>query len=341
MRLTMGLRFAGVVLGCAGAVGRAQFAEPNGGTLQPGSLPASWRTGGPKCGEEPAWEVHEYNADFVILRQSGCTDYEKPFLYVIFGQQRALLFDTGSRNGHPAPAIGAVMHAWMARNHRESMELVVAHSHSHADHTAGDAEMQAMRDPAIRVTFVPATVEATQKLYGIARWPDDLGQIDLGGRVVDVVPIPGHDVVSVALYDRATGNLLTGDSVYPGRLYVRDFPAFVASNARLVRFTEGKPIANVLGCHIEQSSTPFKDYPVGTMYQPEEHGLALTRGAILELQDGLESLHGVPRRVAYRDFSIWPVGPGFEASAAEKAAYGERQRWQAEHKWDQTGVARP
>ena len=331
----------GLVLGWAALGARAQFPEPDGGTLQPGSLPAAWATGGPRCGEMPPWQVHEYNAGFVILRQSGCTDYEKPFLYVIFGQQRALLFDTGSRDGHPAPAIQAVRHAWLARTHHESIELVVAHSHSHGDHVAGDAELQAMHDPAIRITFVPATIEATQKLYGIAHWPDDIGQIDLGGRVIDAVPIPGHAVVSIALYDRQTGHLVTGASVYPGRLYIRDFKAFVESNARLVRFTQGKPIANVLGCHIEQSSTPFKDYPVGTMYQPEEHGLALSRGTILELQDGLEALHGSPRRVAYRDFSIWPVGPGFDSSTAEKTAYSERQRWQAEHRWDQTAGGRP
>ena len=328
------------VLSLAVAAG-AQFAEPNGGTLEPGSLPPSWHTGGPKCGELPPWEVHEYNANFVVLRQSGCTDYEKPFLYVIFGERRAILFDTGSRHGDPVPALQAVLHAWLARNHKNSLELVVTHSHSHGDHTAGDSAVQAMQDPAIKVSFVPPTVADVQRLYGIAHWPEDVGQIDLGGRVLDAIPIPGHDVASIAIYDRQTGNLLTGDSLYPGRLYIRDLQEFTDSTNRLVRFTEGKPIANLLGCHIEQTSTPFKDYPVGTMYQPEEHGLALSRGSLLELADGLKQLHGVPRRVAYRDFSLWPVGAGFETSAAEKAAYAERQRWQHEHMWDQTNTVPP
>ena len=32
----------------------------------------------------PDWQIHEYNANFYILRESGCTNYEKPFLYLIF-----------------------------------------------------------------------------------------------------------------------------------------------------------------------------------------------------------------------------------------------------------------
>ena len=44
-----------------------------------------------------------------------------------------------------------------------------------------------------------------------------VGRIDLGDRIIDVIPIPGHDVLSLAYYDRQTGILLTGDGLYPGR----------------------------------------------------------------------------------------------------------------------------
>jgi hydroxyacylglutathione hydrolase len=94
--------------------------------------------------------------------------------------------------------------------------------------------------------------------------------------------------------------------LYPGRLYVRDFPEFARSTARLVAFTRGKIVTHILGTHIEQSSMPYKDYPVGTKYQPEEHSLALSRGALLELQEALEGMNGKPARLALRDFTIWP-----------------------------------
>ena len=116
--------------------------------------------------------------------------------------------------------------------------------------------------------MVPLTVEGTQAFFGIQRWPEDIGKIDLGDRIIDVIPIPGHDTLSLALYDRQTGILFSGDSLYPGRIFVRDFDAFTRSNQRLVDFTRGKIVNHILGCHVEQSTTPYVDYPVGTAYQP-------------------------------------------------------------------------
>ena len=57
-------------------------------------MPASWLSGGPNCVSVPDWQVHEYNDNFYILRESGCINYEKPFLYLIFGDKKALLEDT-------------------------------------------------------------------------------------------------------------------------------------------------------------------------------------------------------------------------------------------------------
>lgn len=312
-----------------------QFPEPDGGNLERGVLPLTWMTGGPKCMEMPEWQIHEYNPNFYILRQSGCTDFEKPFVYLIFGAGRALMIDTGSRNGDITPTLQRVMHNWLRRNQRTSIPLIVAHSHSHSDHTAGDAAIQALNDPAMPITFVPATVPATQAFYHIAHWPDDIGQVDLGNRILDVIPIPGHDVVSVALYDRRTGILLTGDSLYPGRLYVHDFDDFQKSTERMIRFTADKPVAYILGCHVEETRTPFLDYPVGTIYQPNEHELQLYRGALLELEDALVSLHGKPRRLALAEFSIWPVGASQNMGSATQQKFEETQKEQLKNMWDQ------
>ncbi len=314
----------------------AQFAQPDGGTVRAGRLPLTWSTGGPRCMEMPEWQVHEYNPDLFILRQSGCTDYEKPFVYLFFGKDRALLYDTGSRKGNLAPTLAHVMHQWMTRNQRTSMPLVVTHSHSHGDHIAGDAEIQALKDPAIPITFVAPTVDAVKDLYKIASWPEQTGSIDLGDRVIDAIPIPGHDVASIALYDRQTAVLLTGDSVYPGRIYIRDFDAFAKSTTRLVEFTKDKPVAHILGCHIEETRTPFLDYPVGTMYQPDEHALELSRGTLLEMQAAVLALNGTPKRVAYRDFSLWPSGPAFRAQDQTQNTFKQTQQYQLGHMWDQT-----
>jgi hydroxyacylglutathione hydrolase len=314
----------------------AQNTPLGGGDIKRGTLPLTWNTGGPKCMEMPEWQVHEYNPDLYILRQSGCTDYEKPFVYILFGKERALILDTGSRKGNIIPVVQLVVHRWLTRNNRTSIPLVVTHSHSHGDHTAGDSDLRALQDPMIPIQFTPPTVEAAQKLYGIENWPEDQGSIDLGDRVIDVLAIPGHDTVSVALYDRQTAILFTGDSVYPGRLYIRDFPSFAASNKRMVNFTEDKPVAHILGTHIEQTNTPFLDYPVGTIYQLEEHELALSRGTLLEMQDALDKLNGKAGRVVLRDVTLWPSSPAERAADPERAKMKDTQEYQRKHMWDQT-----
>ena len=278
--------------------------------IEPGTLPASWNTGGPNCLELPAWQVHEYNPAFYILRESGCTHYEKPFLYLIFGRDRALLVDTGAGASEAAAVVTKLIANWQERNHHGPVPLVVSHSHAHGDHVAGDKGFQGLAN----VTLIPATVEAEKKAFSIEAWPDQPGQIDLGQRIVDVLPIPGHEAAHLAYYDRRTGILLTGDHLYPGRLYVADFAAYLASTRRLVQFTEDRPVAHILGCHIEQSRTPYVDYPIGTKYQPEEHSLELGRAHLLELLEGLESQHGEPKKVFYRDFTIFPKPPQPSAS---------------------------
>jgi glyoxylase-like metal-dependent hydrolase (beta-lactamase superfamily II) len=330
LRFALLLSLAALSLSCS-----AQLPEPDGGTIQRGVLPKRWNTGGPKCMEMPEWQVHEYNPDLYILRQSGGTDFEKPFIFLIFGKDRALLLDTGSRNGNLAPTLQRTIHRWLERNGRASIPLVVVHTHEHGDHVAGDAGLKALNDPAIPLTLIPAKVEETKSFYHIAQWPEDIGSVDLGDRVLDAIPIPGHSKASIALYDRKTAILFSGDTLYPGRLYIRDFPAYVASVDRLVKFTAGKPVAQVLGNHIEETRTPYLDYPVGSLYQPDEHQLQLSRGSLLELRDALVSLHGQPVRLAMRDFTIWP-SPGTPGQqAAEDKLFNETQKKQLSHKWDQ------
>jgi glyoxylase-like metal-dependent hydrolase (beta-lactamase superfamily II) len=266
--------------------------------VESGVLPAAWTTGGPNCLEVPDWQIHEYNSSFYILRESGCTHYEKPFLYLIFGRERALLVDTGASDA--APVVQRLIEKRGTR-----MPLIVAHSHGHGDHTAGDKGFDGM----CNVTLVAAAVPALQQAFAITNWPEQNGSVDLGDRVVDVIPIPGHQPAHVAYYDRKTGILLTGDHLYPGRLYITDFPLYVASTRRLVQFTEGKPVAHILGCHIEQSATPFVDYPVGTNYQPREHSLELGRAHLLELLAALEQMQAKPVKLALRDFTVFPREP--------------------------------
>src|ERR1700683_5042756 len=108
--------------------------------IEGGVFPATWLAAGPNCLEVPDWQIHEYNSSFYILRESGCTNYEKPFLYLIFGRDRALLVDTGAgATVDTATTIQKLIAKWQKLNqHTEPISLTVAHSHGHGDHVSGD-----------------------------------------------------------------------------------------------------------------------------------------------------------------------------------------------------------
>jgi len=279
----------------------AEAPQPNSGGIERGTLPANWITGA-SCPETPQFRLHEYNDDFYVLRQSACTNFEKPFLYLIFGGRSALLVDTGAANADAAGAIRDAMARWSAKHAGASLPLIVAHSHGHGDHVAGDAQLKDRPN----TTFVAATPEAL-RFFGFRDWPNDVVSYDLGDRAIDILAIPGHQPASIAIYDRRTGILLTGDTLYPGRLYVRDAAAFTRSVQRLVDFTNGKIVAHVLGAHIENARAPYVDYPEGTIHQPDEHALELGRAHLLELNEALRQMDGHVVRRALRDFTIWPL----------------------------------
>lgn len=247
--------------------------------------------------------VHAYTPTFLILRQSGCTHFEKPFLYLILGSREAMLIDTGAGGADAAPMVADVLRRHGESAGRPQLPLLLVHSHGHDDHVAGDAPFR--KDPTVRM--VEGTRTAVSSFFDLTRWPDGVAQYDLGDRVLDVFAIPGHEPASIAIYDRRTGVLMTGDVLYPGRLYVRDDAAFRASIDRLVSFTAANEVTHILGCHIENTSTPYVDYPEGTTFQPDEHVLELGRAHLLELQAALREMDGPILRRALRDFTIWPV----------------------------------
>ena len=274
----------------------------NSDALQTGTLPGRMYAGGATCVGTPHFLVHSYNSDFFILRQPACTNYEKPFLYLLFGDRRALLLDTGAGGIDVAAEVNRVVQQWRAQHGNRAIELVVAHTHAHGDHVAGDSLFRGKPG----VTLVERDTAAVRAFFGVVRWPRDSGTFDLGGRVIDVLPIPGHQPASIAMYDRRTGVLLTGDTFYPGRLYVRDTAAFATSLHRLRVFAEQHRIVTILGTHIENMSAPGKDYVVGTKDQPDEHALPLTVAQLRTLDDAVTMMRGRFTRTVLADFTIWP-----------------------------------
>ena len=269
-----------------------------------GSLEVRWIHGSPsrRHSTDPPWQVHRYRDDTVIMRQSKDANYEAPFTFLLLGAERAILLDTGAtKDDSLRHTVDGLVDAWLGAHPAPGYQLVVAHTHAHGDHIAGDSSF-ADRPDTVVVGTSPAEVQA---FFGFTGWPEQVVDHDLGGRRLQLFGIPGHDAASIAVYDEQTGLLLTGDSVYPGRIYVRDFPAFVDSMRRLVEFAESHEVTHVLGCHIEMTRRPGRDYYLGCRYQPDEPPLQMTVGQLRALRDAAASVADRPGPHRFDDFLIF------------------------------------
>jgi hydroxyacylglutathione hydrolase len=281
------------------------------------NLNVAWIHGSPECAAaEPPIQVHRFDAGTFILRQSKCSEpgtpdnpgpsFEAPFMYLLVGSDRALLLDTGgSAAASACPVAATVLNLLTdhdATANRPRSPLVVAHSHSHRDHFAGDGQFTGVQ----RVTIVPPNLDAVTAFFGLPRWPDGIATMDLGGRVLSVIPIPGHEASHVAIYDHATQFLLTGDTLYPGLLVINDWDAYVRSVARLTHFCDTHAPSMILGAHIEMTDRPGRWFGLGALFQPGEHVLELTAHHLTELNDALRAIGNPPRTDRRADFIIWP-----------------------------------
>lgn len=275
--------------------------------LEPGSFPRRW-INGVDCGIEPNVQVHAYNQNLFILRESKCKTHEAPFVYLIFGEEKALLLDTGATLTIDLwSAVDGVVQRWVRANGRTEIPLLVTHSHSHNDHVAGDSQF--VGKPYVE-TVVGTTFQESTAFWGFQDYPNDVPTIDLGNRVIDILGTPGHLPGSVTLYDRRTQLLLTGDIVYPGHLFVftqADFLKFVTSLDRLTRWAQAHPVEWVVGCHIETSSTDFAPYAWGTAVHPDEHVLEFPPSKLAEIYHAARAMNGDPQCTIFDEFVIHPV----------------------------------
>lgn len=279
--------------------------------------------GGPRSAAEPPIQVQSYGERTVILRQSKSTSFEAPFIYLLFGEDRAFLLDTGA-TADPAvfplrETVDALVADWLRRHPREGYELVVAHTHGHGDHVAADAQFAGRPDTVV----VGKEPEAVREFFGFddARWPDQEVEFDLGGRVLRAIGAPGHHAAGVVFFDPETGFLLTGDTVYPGRIYVADYPELVATLNRLVAFCATHEVTWVMGCHVEMTDRPYRDYPAGATYQPRERALPMTAAQLTALRDAAVRVGGRRGVHRFEDFIVF-----YEPSGLAKRMFFARAR---------------
>jgi len=200
--------------------------------------------------------------------------WEEVISYLMIGQDRALLFDSGNGIGD----INAVVQQLTL------LPVTVLASHSHFDHVGGhwqfenvlapETDFTEMRARGLDNKFVreEASQEAlcrplpngvtidnhqTRPFTPTGRVREGT-QIDLGGLTLEVILIPGHTPDSIALIDRDAGRIFTGDTYYKGTIWLfapeTDLDAYRSSIARLAGLAP--MLKAVHGAHNEPFSNP-------------------------------------------------------------------------------------
>jgi glyoxylase-like metal-dependent hydrolase (beta-lactamase superfamily II) len=197
---------------------------------------------------------------------------EEVISYLITGENRALLFDTGMGIGN----IKAVV------TELTQLPVSVLNSHTHNDHVGDNwrfkdiygmdtdftranargskADAQAELAPGEICGTLPAGFDAkayATKPFHITHWLHDRDKIELGGRTLQVIATPGHTPDAIALLDAKNGLLFTGDSFYLGPIYLyrpeTDLDAYVASMQKLAA------LARRLQLLLPSHNTPVAD----------------------------------------------------------------------------------
>lgn len=196
---------------------------------------------------------------------------EEVISYLIIGDDRAVLFDTGMGISN--------IHAVVAG--LTKLPVSVVNSHTHNDHVGDNwrfsdiygmdtdftrtnargskDDAQAELAPDEICGALPAGFDAkayATKPFHITHWLHDGDKMDLGGRTLKVIATPGHTPDAIALLDEKNGLLFTGDTFYLGPIYLyrpeTDLDAYVASVQKLA----------VMAPHL-QLLLPAHNTPVG------------------------------------------------------------------------------
>ncbi|MCW6507800.1 MBL fold metallo-hydrolase [Lichenifustis flavocetrariae] len=204
---------------------------------------------------EDWFRVSDFGHGVWRIRESGLGPAHAANIWLVAGRDRALLIDAGVGVAPLRPVVEALV----------DRPVICLLTHSHYDHIGGawefaerwahPAEAAILADPTPDATmwqgWLTDAVFSTQPRPGFSmvdyairpaapsRLVDEGDAIDLGGRVLTLIHVPGHSPGLLAVHDAEAGLLFTSDALYDGRMFF-DLPgsdprAGADSMARLAR----------------------------------------------------------------------------------------------------------
>ncbi len=193
--------------------------------------------------------------------------FQETISHLIVGDERAILFDTGLGLLPIRPVVERIT----------DLPVTVLNSHTHFDHVGGNAEfssilaidsdytranMAGFDHRRIAAEFAPdafcngppSGVDLDlihTRPWKASRYVTDGEILDLGGRRLEVLHIPGHAPDATALLDSENGLLFTGDTFYADELWLvapeTNLDQFDRSITRLAGIE--KDVKYLLGAH--------------------------------------------------------------------------------------------
>lgn len=212
---------------------------------------------------QPWFDVYEVSPGVFAISEPRQSQHA--ISYLITGSDKALLFDTGMGIGDLRKVTSELT----------PKPVTVLNSHTHHDHVGSNWQFPVLgmdtdftrhnaagsREEAqgeikpgqycapLPEGFQPETYET--RTWKITGYRKDGDKLDLGGRTLEILATPGHTPDAVSLLDRANGLLFTGDTFYPGTIWLyreeTDFKAYGASIQRLAALAPQLKL--VLGAH--------------------------------------------------------------------------------------------
>jgi glyoxylase-like metal-dependent hydrolase (beta-lactamase superfamily II) len=275
----------------------------------PGTIALRWTYGSNVAAHnrDPRVQVMQYNEDTFLLRQNVCVHWEAPFTYLLFGNDGALLIDSGATadaQHYPLrETVDAIVARWSKARGRRKVPLTIALT-SAEDIAQNQGLVQFAGRP--DTVIVPKPLELMKRFYGLQRgWLSGTGRIDLGDRVVEVIPTPGTHKDGVSFYDPYCDLLFTGDLLFPGKINIGNDRDYVASLERLKVFAAGTSVKWILGGHVEMMFVPGKSYPRFATYKPYERVLEMEPALIEEALRYAREVQGKDMMLIRPDFVLF------------------------------------
>jgi len=182
---------------------------------------------------DPWFKVYEVAPDTFAIYEPH--QAEEVISYLILGKEKALLFDTGMGISDIRKLVAGLT----------ALPVIVLNSHTHDDHVGGNwqfdtiysmdtdfsrqnakgsmADAQDELAPGQICGELPKGFDAKTyrtKPWKISKFVHNNDEINLGGRILEIIFTPGHTPDSICLRDRSNGLLFTGDTYYPAAIWL-------------------------------------------------------------------------------------------------------------------------